>query len=41
MGMGANENESSAGRVRDAGFHHVLAGSCLAGILKLMKRLFL
>jgi hypothetical protein len=38
---GAKEDESSTGRVWDAGFHHVMARSRLAGVLKLMNRSFL
>ena len=34
-------NESSTGRVWAAGFHHVMACSCLACILNLMNHLFL
>jgi hypothetical protein len=41
MSMGAKEDDSSSGRVWAAGFHHVMASSCLAGILKLMNSLFL
>jgi hypothetical protein len=41
MGTGANEDESSIGRVWAAGFHHVAARSLLAGVWKLMNRLFL
>jgi hypothetical protein len=39
--MGAEEDESSTGHIRDAGFHHVTAHSRLAYILKLMNHLFL
>jgi len=39
--MGTNEDESSTGRVRAAGFHHVTARSRLAHVLKLMNCLFL
>jgi hypothetical protein len=39
--MGAKEDESSTGRVWAAGFHHVMACSCLAHILKLINCLFL
>jgi hypothetical protein len=38
---GAKKDESSTGRVRAAGFHHVTARSRLAGVSKLTKRLFL
>jgi hypothetical protein len=41
MGMGAKEDESSTGRVWAAGFHHVMASSRLAHILKLMDCLFI
>jgi hypothetical protein len=41
VGTGAKEDESSTGRVWAAGFHHVTARSRLAGVLKLMNRLFL
>jgi hypothetical protein len=41
VSTGAKEDESSTGRVWVAGFHHVTARSPLAGVLKLMKRLFL
>jgi hypothetical protein len=40
VGMGAKEDESSIGRVWAAGFHHVMAHSCLAHVLKLMTHLF-
>jgi hypothetical protein len=39
--MGTKEDESITGRVCAAGFHHVTARSRLAGVLKLMNRLFL
>jgi hypothetical protein len=39
--MGANVDESSIGRIWAAGFHHVMACSCLAGVLKLKDHLFL
>jgi hypothetical protein len=38
---GAKEDESSTGRVWVAGLHHVTTRSRLAGVLKLMKHLFL
>jgi hypothetical protein len=38
---GAKENESSTGRTWVAVFHHVTARSRLAGVLKLINRLFL
>jgi hypothetical protein len=41
MSTGAKEDESSTGRVWAAGFHHVMAHSCLAGVLKLTIHLFL
>jgi hypothetical protein len=41
VSTGTKEEESSAGRVWAAGFHHVTASSRLAGVLKLRKRLFL
>jgi hypothetical protein len=41
LGTGAKEDESSTGRVRAAGFHHVTARSRLARVLKLMNRLFI
>jgi hypothetical protein len=40
VSTGAKEDESSTGRVWAPGFHHVMAGSCLAHILKLMNHLF-
>jgi hypothetical protein len=36
----AKEDESSTGRIWAAGFHHVMACSHLAGILKLTKCFF-
>jgi hypothetical protein len=30
LGMGTKEDESSTGRIWAAGFHHVMACSCLA-----------
>ena len=41
VGMGTQEDESSTGRIWATGFHHVMARSCLAHILKLMNHLFL
>jgi hypothetical protein len=41
VGTGEKENESSTVRVWAAGFHHVMARSRLAGVLKLMNRLFI
>jgi hypothetical protein len=41
MSMGAKEDESSTGHVWAAGFHHGMAHSHLAGILKLTNHLFL
>jgi hypothetical protein len=41
MSMGVKEDESNTGQVWAAGFHHVTARSHLAGILKLINRLFL
>jgi hypothetical protein len=41
LSTGAKVDESSTGHVWAAGFHHVMARSRLAGILKLMNRLFL
>jgi hypothetical protein len=38
---GAKQDESSTGRVWAVGFHHVMALSLLALVLKLMNRLFL
>jgi hypothetical protein len=38
---GAKENESSTGRVWDAGVHNVTAHSVLAGVLNLTNLLFL
>jgi hypothetical protein len=37
VGKGTKEDESSTGRIRAAGFHHVTARSGLASILKLMN----
>jgi len=41
MGTGTKEDKSSTGHVWAAGFHHVMAHSRLAHVLKLMNRLFL
>jgi hypothetical protein len=41
VGTETKEDESSTGRVWAAGFRHVTARSCLAGVLKLMNRLSL
>ena len=41
VGTGTEEDESSTGRVWAAVFHHVMARSGLARVLKLMNRLFL
>jgi hypothetical protein len=41
VGVGTKEDESITGRVWAAGFHHVMARSCLAHILELMNRLVL
>jgi hypothetical protein len=38
---GANEDGLSIGRIWAAEFHHITATSRLAGVLKLMNRLFL
>ena len=40
MGTGTKEDESSTGRVWAAGFHHVMARSRLARVLKLMNLYF-
>jgi hypothetical protein len=40
VGKGTKEDESSTRRVWAAVFHHVTDRSQLAGVLKLMKRLF-
>jgi hypothetical protein len=40
VGTGTKEDESSTGRTKAAGFHHVTAGSRLARVLKLMNHLF-
>jgi hypothetical protein len=41
VSMRAKEDEPSTGCIWAAGFHHVLACSRLAHILKLMNRVFL
>jgi hypothetical protein len=41
VGTGTNEDESSTGCFWAAGFHHVMARSRLARVLKIMNRLFL
>jgi len=41
VGTRTKEDESSTGRVRAAGFHHCMARSRLARVLKFMNRLFL
>jgi hypothetical protein len=41
VGRGAKIDESSNGRVWDAGFHHVTARSRLVRVLKFMNRLVL
>jgi hypothetical protein len=41
VGMGTKDDESSTGRVWAAGFHHVMARSCLARVLKLKNSFFL
>ena len=41
MGTGTKEDESSTGHVWAAGFHHVMAHSCLTRVFKLTNRLFL
>jgi hypothetical protein len=41
VGTGTKEDESSTGRIWAAGFHHVMARSRLARVLKLMNRLLL
>jgi hypothetical protein len=38
---GAKEDESGTGRIQATGFHHVTARSRLAGVLKLLNRLFI
>jgi hypothetical protein len=41
ISTGANEDESSTGRIWAAGFHHIMARSHLVHVLKLLYRLFL
>jgi hypothetical protein len=41
VSVGTKEDESSAGHVWAAGFHHVTARSHLAHVLKLLNHLFL
>jgi len=41
VGMGTKEDKSSTAPVWAAGFHHVMAHSHLARVLKHMNRLFL
>jgi hypothetical protein len=41
VSTGTKEDESSTGRFWATGFHHITARSRLAGVLKIMKRLFL
>ena len=41
VGTGTKEDESSTGHVWAAGFHHVMAHSCLTRVFKLTNRLFL
>jgi hypothetical protein len=41
VSTGVKEDESSTGHIWAAGFRHVTACSCLAGVLKLLKCLFL
>jgi len=41
VGTRTKEDDSSTGRIWTAGFHHVMARSRLARILKLMNHLFL
>jgi hypothetical protein len=41
LNTGAKEDESITGRVWTGGFYHVTARSCLAGVLKVMTRLFI
>ena len=40
MGMVKKEDESSTGHIWAAGFHHVMARSCLVRIFKLTNHLF-
>jgi hypothetical protein len=41
VSAGAMEDESSTGRVWAAGFHYITTRSRLAGVFKLMDRLFI
>jgi hypothetical protein len=41
LSTGAKDDESSAGHVWSAGFHHAVASSCVTQVLKLMNHLFL
>ena len=41
MGTRTKEDESTTGCVWAAGFHHVMAHSCLVRVLELMNCLFL
>jgi hypothetical protein len=41
LSTGVKDDESSTGRVWAAGFHRVTARSRLAGVLKIMNRLFI
>jgi hypothetical protein len=41
LNTGTKEDESSTGLIWAAGFHHVTARSCLAGVLKLKNHVFL
>jgi len=41
VGTGTKEDESSTGRIWAARFHHIMARSRLARVLKLMNCLFL
>jgi hypothetical protein len=39
VGMGTKEDETSTGSIWVAAFHHVIAHSCLAGVLVTLKPL--
>jgi len=41
VGTGTKEDELNNGSIWAAGFHHVMACSCLARVLKFMNPLFL
>jgi hypothetical protein len=41
IGMGTKKDKSSIEQVQSTGFHHIMACSHLAGILKLTNRLYL